>query len=177
VQLELSDFNTTEIEECFDPIFIDPGRTHAYTSIQGDNDFRRLSTKEYYDMSGAKKRNSDMQQKKRQEEIDQLESNIPSPKTVNLNNYNNHLNYIHQHYSTLFNFYNIHSAKPRMKNYISKQKALDEAVNILINGGRKYNKNNRNKNKRNKKNTNMNRRERNRKNGGHDEPTYNKKSG
>ena len=54
-----------------------------------------------------------------------------------------------------------------MKNYISKQKALDEAVNILINGGRKYNHK-----KRNKNNTNMNRRERNRKNGGHDEPTY-----
>ncbi|KAG2233119.1 hypothetical protein INT48_005863 [Thamnidium elegans] len=44
--------------------------------------------------------------------------------------------------NALFNFYGYNTAKGRWQNFLSKQKAKESAVNILLNGGLKYNKKN-----------------------------------
>ncbi|KAI9251259.1 hypothetical protein EDC94DRAFT_288732 [Helicostylum pulchrum] len=85
----------------------------------------------------AARKNKNQQASKKEQGIDALESNIPTAKTSNVEYYNYHLHYMHENYARFFRFYNMNSAKIRMKNFISKQKALDESVNILINGGKK----------------------------------------
>ncbi|CEI94673.1 hypothetical protein RMCBS344292_08878 [Rhizopus microsporus] len=40
----------------------------------------------------------------------------------------------------LLNFYNSETAKLKWLNYIGSQKVIQESINILLNGGKKYNK-------------------------------------
>jgi hypothetical protein len=51
-----------------------------------------------------------------------------------------YLIYIMQHMDILLNFYNFETAKLKWLNYIGSQKAIQESVNILLNGDKKYNK-------------------------------------
>lgn len=47
----------------------------------------------------------------------------------------------------LFQFHGFNTAQGKWLNYLGKQKAKDAAVNILLNGGKKYNKERRGKTK------------------------------
>ncbi|KAL7318631.1 hypothetical protein PS15m_001849 [Mucor circinelloides] len=62
-----------------------------------------------------------------------------------------------QHMNTLFDFYGFDTSEVKWLNYLSSQQVIEESVNILINGGKKYNKS-----KRKKTRTNRKRRRRNR---------------
>ncbi|GAA5816969.1 hypothetical protein MFLAVUS_010504 [Mucor flavus] len=119
VNLEVDDFNFNKIEESFEPVFIDPGRNLVITSAQRTNDIHTLPTKEFYDMANTP------------------ESNIPIAKASHdVESYHYHRHYMHKNYACFFRFYDMSSTKIRMKNFVSKQKALDESVNILTNGGK-----------------------------------------
>jgi hypothetical protein len=57
-----------------------------------------------------------------------------------------HVHYlVEEHLNRLTGFYNQDTAKDRWLNYLTKQKAIEETTNILINGGLKYNKERRRK--------------------------------
>ncbi|KAI7907125.1 uncharacterized protein BX663DRAFT_573207 [Cokeromyces recurvatus] len=56
-----------------------------------------------------------------------------------------------QHMNTLLTFYGFETSKIKWLNYLSSQKAIQESVNILINGVKKYNKSRRKKTKENRK--------------------------
>jgi hypothetical protein len=61
----------------------------------------------------------------------------------------NYIKYLLTHVDTLFEFYNHRSANFRFHDYQGHQRANDELANMLIDGGKKYNKAWRNKTKRN----------------------------
>ena len=61
---------------------------------------------------------------------------MPLPKTASIQRYTLYLTNILQHMDALLNFYNVETAKLKWLNYIGPQ----ESVNILLNGGKKYNK-------------------------------------
>ncbi|KAG2197041.1 hypothetical protein INT47_009757 [Mucor saturninus] len=80
IALELDDFNTEEVNTYFRPCTVDPGRKDVFVSYHGDNDMRRLSSKEYYNMGGLTQRHKQEQELKKSLGIDQIETNIPSSK-------------------------------------------------------------------------------------------------
>ncbi|KAI9253090.1 hypothetical protein EDC94DRAFT_620197 [Helicostylum pulchrum] len=53
VKLELQGFTQDEIDLYFRPCTINPGRNHVFTSFRGDNEIRRMSTKEFYSYGGT----------------------------------------------------------------------------------------------------------------------------
>lgn len=150
-QLVLEDFNRQEIDRHFTPTYVDPGRTTAITSIRDDGQVRSLNNKEYYSMSSRTKMLKKSQRKKERCGLNILESNIPSPKTSNYQNYENYTVYLLKHLHTFFEFYNQDTAEDRWRLFCARQSAIDEAVNILINGGKKYNPEKRKGHKRRKR--------------------------
>ncbi|CEG81642.1 hypothetical protein RMATCC62417_15815 [Rhizopus microsporus] len=69
-----------------------------------------------------------------------VETSIPTPKTSNINQYIGHLQYTMLHLSRFFGFYNFRTAQIDWNNYRGRQCVLEEACNILLNGGKKYNR-------------------------------------
>ncbi|KAI7892583.1 uncharacterized protein EV154DRAFT_418291, partial [Mucor mucedo] len=151
IALELDDFNTEEVNTYFRPCTVDPGRKDVFVSYHGDNDVRRLSSKEYYNMGGVTQRHKEEQELKKSLGIDQIETNIPSPKTTSHDTYILYITYILQHIDTLFNFYGFRTTNSRWCNYIASQKSIEDAVNILLNGSTKYNKKRRKTKKKSKR--------------------------
>lgn len=62
---------------------------------------------------------------------------MPSPKTASIQRYMSYINYMLQNMDILLNFYNFEAAKLKWLNYVGSQKAIQESVNILLNGGKK----------------------------------------
>lgn len=83
VHLELQDFAINEIQDLFRACSIDPGRTDTYTTEYNYGESRKLETHEYYSMTGSVARAI----RKRQQVIQRIESEIPSPKTANIQEY------------------------------------------------------------------------------------------
>ncbi|KAG2191036.1 hypothetical protein INT47_006012 [Mucor saturninus] len=149
--LELQDFNSEEIDRYFRPCTVDPNRKDAFVSFHGNTDIRRLSSAEYYNMNGSANRLKLEQDRKKEQGVQTIETNIPSVKSAVADKYITHVKYMMQHQDTLFNFYNFQTARVKWCNYIGKQRALQDAVNILINGSKKYNKGRRKKTRKNKR--------------------------
>lgn len=76
---------------------------------------------------------------------------IVYPKTSIIDCYTEHLQYIMLHLPRLFAFYNFRTAQARWYNYRGRQYALEEACNVLLHGGKKYNRRKRRKTKSNRK--------------------------
>ncbi|KAI7893251.1 uncharacterized protein EV154DRAFT_502204 [Mucor mucedo] len=91
-------------------------------------------------MNGSTKRLKLEQDRKKEQGVQTIETNIPSVKSEITDKYITHVKYMMQHQDTLFNFYNLQTARVKWCNYIGKQHALQDAVNILINGSKKCNK-------------------------------------
>ncbi|KAI7889213.1 uncharacterized protein EV154DRAFT_592502 [Mucor mucedo] len=143
--------NTEEIDRYFRPCTVDPNRKDAFVSFHGNTDVRRLSSAEYYNMNGSANRLKLEQDRKKEQGVQTIETNIPSVKSAVTDKYITHVKYMMQHKDTLFSFYNFQTARVKWCNYIGKQRALQDAVNILINGSKKYNKGRRKKTRKNKR--------------------------
>ncbi|KAG2209788.1 hypothetical protein INT47_001936 [Mucor saturninus] len=150
VTLTLNNFNSEEVQQYFRPCTVDPNRKDVFTSYHGENDVRRLSSSEYYNMNGVINRQKQELERKKSNKIEHIETRIPSPKTTGADNYKRHITYMFQHFEALITFYDFQTARIRWSNYIGNQKATDHAINILINGSTKYNKNRRKNTRRNK---------------------------
>jgi len=143
VELELSDFTPAEVNELFQPCAVDPGRTNAYTVAYGygteSHMVLRYTTKEYYRslQTTAEQR---FQGKKEETGVAELEKSMPTPKTSDKAKYLEYVTYVLAHVPELYQFYGIQDGKLKYFKYKSKQKAISEAVNILVNGGKKYRK-------------------------------------
>jgi hypothetical protein len=164
VELSLGDFNSTEIEQSFQPVAVDPGRnqvfTAAYGTSNGRHEMRRFSRKEYYTMIGSTRRNAELQKEKRETGLERIETNMPTPKTTSIQQYNLYTGYLLLHLETILSFNNYHRGKMRFQNYQGRQRAREEMVNIFVDGGKKYNpekRKNTRKNRRRRKKNNKNR--------------------
>ncbi|KAI8880210.1 hypothetical protein K501DRAFT_302399 [Backusella circina FSU 941] len=151
VSLELEDFSAEEVDKHFRPCTVDPGRKDVFVSYHRSNDLRRLSTKEYYNMGGTIRRQRKEQELKRSLGIEEIESNIPTPKTTSCEQYISYIKYMFQHMNVLFDFYSFRTAAIKWRNYVGSQKRIQDAVNILLNGSKKYNKDRRKQKNRKRK--------------------------
>ncbi|KAI9486670.1 MAG: hypothetical protein EXX96DRAFT_550015 [Benjaminiella poitrasii] len=164
--LTLDDFNFEEVKNTYRPAFLDPGRKIVFcVSVGLDNknhQIRQCTTKEYYHMTGSTRYLKRIQKMKANRSIDTLESLISSPKTTKVDQYSNYITYRLLHIDIFFYlFYDFDTAKDRYHLYQGRQRAVDNMVNIIINGSSKYNKSKRknlqkNRKKKKKKNKNNN---------------------
>ncbi|KAL7326540.1 hypothetical protein PS15p_208868 [Mucor circinelloides] len=155
--LELGDFSSEEVNKHFRPCTVDPGRRDPFVSYHGGTDIRRLSSIEYYNMGGSVTRMKKQQKYKQELGIEKIETDIPSPKTASVEQFVPYVAYMLQHMNTLFDFYGFDTSKVKWLNYLSSQQVIEESVNILINGGKKYNKGKRKKTRANRKRRRRNR--------------------
>lgn len=155
VKLNISDFNSEEVDSFFSPITVDPGRRDVFVSYHDNNDIRSLSSKEYYNASGCVNRMRKEDERKITEGIKEIETGIPSSKTRSVDEHVLHVRYMLRNLPRLFEFYSFRIAYINQKNWKGKQQALDECTNILIHVSKKYNKA-----KRSKKKTRLNRKRR-----------------
>jgi hypothetical protein len=155
VQLGFEDFTDTEIETYFEVAAIDPGRTQAFTAAyccgQESHQIRRCSTSEYYAMTGSQRRNQKVQSEKRATDIASIENQWPTGKTSNLNRFPLYISHLLENFESLARFYNSTRGKMAFENYQGVQRAREEMTNVLINGGKKYNKTKRKKIRKNRK--------------------------
>jgi hypothetical protein len=146
----LEDFNLAEINNFFQPCSIDPGRKALFTATVGHNsdshEIRSCTSKERQCYTGSMRRQAFVNNLKSKRGIKEIETQIPSPKTLNIDELTKYVNYILTHLDTLFTFYNEKSAPFRFYDYQGRQRANDELANMLIDGGKKYNKKRRKKN-------------------------------
>lgn len=117
----------------FLPVTVDPGRRKVFTAAISHSEhvqeFRSCSSKERQSFAGTDRRRQKVEKLKEAAGIKRIESQIP----------------------TLFRFYNHQSAPFRFYNYQGNQRSTAEMGNILLNGGKKYNKSRRKKTNRNKR--------------------------
>lgn len=155
VSLELEDFRDEEVRRYFQPCAVDPGRKQVFTSIihheEGQQEVRRCSSKERTCYTGSKRRANHIDKLKARNGIKSIETDFPSPKTVNNEKWNTYVAYALKYAPELFSFYNERSAAFRFHDYQGRQRANAEMANILLNGGKKYNKTKRKKTKKNRR--------------------------
>ncbi|KAI9254105.1 hypothetical protein EDC94DRAFT_243142 [Helicostylum pulchrum] len=155
--LALEDFSRTEVEENFLPCTIDPGHKNIYTAAIGHNSkehqVRRCSDLERRCYTGSRRRQAYVDKLKIAKNIKDIETNIPTAKTVNLETYKVHITYLLEHLPRLLQFYSQESAPFSFYDYQGRQRANAEVANTILNGGKKYNPTKR-------KNTRKNRAER-----------------
>jgi hypothetical protein len=155
VDLDLTDFTQEEVNELFEPCAVDPGRTNAMTIAYGcgqdSHMLRNFTTKEYYNAVNSPASKKRLQQEKDTAGITPIETSLPTAKTVNITSYISHVEYLLQHLTDLYQFYGPSNGKEKYFRYKNTQKARSEAVSILVNGGKKYNRGKRKRKKRNRK--------------------------
>lgn len=153
--LQLDDFTTGAVKEYFHVCAVDPGISQLFTASYGQgtkpHEVRRCSTKEYYTYTGSPARQQHLVDRKKSAGIEQVESAFPTAKTSNLLAYESHVRYYFQHMILLFGFYGPTTAEDRFRQFQGRQRAGEEIVNILVHGGKKYNKTKRKKTKINRK--------------------------
>ncbi|KAL1931690.1 hypothetical protein VTP01DRAFT_9833 [Rhizomucor pusillus] len=140
--LQLSDFKE-EIENYFMPCALDPGRRDIFQAAYGaqntEHEIRRTSTREYYQWAGSPKRIENLKKTRKRNGIEEIESKFPSAKNADITRYSEYVRYLFLHLETLFTFYCFHNdAERRFRAYQGKQRAQEELVNVIVNGGKKY---------------------------------------
>jgi hypothetical protein len=147
--LRVDDWDTSEIREFFRPCAVDPGVGTLITAAYGfgtlEHEVRTFTNKEYYSVSGSKQRNIRRNREKVATGISVIESKMPSARTVNETTYSEYVVYFFENWVSLRHFYAFRCAKDSFSNHQGRQQATDEVANILINGGKKYDKKRRKK--------------------------------
>jgi hypothetical protein len=147
--LRVDDWDTSEIREFFRPCAVDPGVGTLITAAYGfgtlEHEVRTFTNKEYYSVSGSKQRNIRRNREKVATGISVIESKMPSARTVNETTYSEYVVYFFENWVSLRYFYAFRCAKDSFSNHQGRQRATDEVANILINGGKKYDKKRRKK--------------------------------
>ncbi|KAI9274028.1 hypothetical protein EDC94DRAFT_117097 [Helicostylum pulchrum] len=138
--LALEDFSRTEAEENFLSCTIDPGRKNIYTAAIGHNSKEhqvcRCSDLERRCYTGSRRRQAYVDKLKIAKNIKDIETNIPTAKTVNLETYKVHITYLLKHLPRLLQFYSQESAPFSFYGYQGRQRANAEAANTILNGGK-----------------------------------------
>ncbi|KAI7861231.1 hypothetical protein BDF14DRAFT_1872744, partial [Spinellus fusiger] len=97
-------------------------------------------------MTGSVRIAKQTTQRMNQEGLTDVFLNIPTSKTTSMTSYLCHVSYIFLHLQQILAFNNNNNtAETRFHLYQGVQRAHEEMVNILVNGGRKYNKHKRKK--------------------------------
>lgn len=88
IQLSFEDFTDQEIHNNFQLVGVDPGRLQVFTGAYGtgeeEHEIRRVSSREYYAMTGSKRRNQLLQKENIDRGIGRIEQNYPNSKNRQL---------------------------------------------------------------------------------------------
>jgi hypothetical protein len=142
--LELDDFTADEINTYLRPCALDPGINNAFTASYGygeeEHMLLSLTTKEYYNKLKNPIEEARLKRRKDASGITRIESNMPSAKTSNIETYRVYVQYLFDNLNRLFAFYGPEQGKSKWFRHKRKQSVLMDCVNILVDGGAKYNK-------------------------------------
>ncbi|CEG75980.1 hypothetical protein RMATCC62417_10941 [Rhizopus microsporus] len=134
-----------------------PGRGPVFTASCGKgndrHDVRRVSTKEYYKLTGSIRHTKREVERMERDGIALIYQNLPSTKTASTTQYLSYTSYTVRNLDRLLDFNSKKTAAGRFHLYQGVQRARAEMANVLIDGGKKYNRNKR-------RNTRKNRRKR-----------------
>lgn len=123
---------------------IDPNRGQVFAASYGygeeSHQVRSCSTREYYTYTGSIRHQRKEQQRMEDSGMDDILLNIPTAKTAFISRYLQFVVYILLNITAILNFNNTSTAARRFHLYQGVQRAREEMVNILVNGGKKYNK-------------------------------------
>ncbi|KAI9247611.1 hypothetical protein EDC94DRAFT_528825 [Helicostylum pulchrum] len=141
--LDLNDFTPRELNENFCLWGADPGQTNIFTASDGHGDdshqVRKYSTAEYYTRAGFKKSNKTiLNLKNGDEQLSEAERNIATFKTANMEVFLLYIHSVLNNIDVLVRFYDDRFTSLRFLNYIGRQRADAEMVNIFVTGGKKY---------------------------------------
>ncbi|KAI7905470.1 uncharacterized protein BX663DRAFT_499815 [Cokeromyces recurvatus] len=118
-------------------LFSKPSLHWRFINIDSRNlDIRCLSSAEYYDMNGNVYRQKMEKESKRRSNVETVEKQIPSSKTMSIDHYKMYMTHMLQHMEVLFDFYSFETARINWLNYVGSQRAVENTVNILINGSK-----------------------------------------
>jgi hypothetical protein len=125
------------------PSTIDLGRKHIITASIGhksnNHQVRRCSDLERRYYTGSRRRQNYVKKLKIAKNIKDIETHIPTAKTVKLETYKRYITYLLEHLSHLSQFYSQKSAPFAFYNCQGCQRANAEVANIILNSGKKYN--------------------------------------
>ncbi|GAA5806839.1 hypothetical protein MFLAVUS_000187 [Mucor flavus] len=142
--LELEYFRDEEVQRYFQPCVVDPGCKQVFTSIihheEGKQEVRRCSSKERSCYTGSLRRADHVEKLKASNGIKIIETNFPSPRTVNNGKRDTYVSYALKYAPELFTFYNERSSALRFHNYQGRQRSNAEMANILLNGDKEAKK-------------------------------------
>lgn len=144
--LEFEDFTPCELENTFRLWGLDPGQKSVFTAVDGhtndQHEIRKFSTAEFYTFAGYKRTSRRIEELKNSPEhpqIRQAESNLTTSKTARPDIFHTFLQSFYENARVLLNFYSLDIFRElRFHNYVDKQKAEAELVNIFVDGGKKY---------------------------------------
>lgn len=163
--LPQQDVNVTDLAKALTPTdlatanicAIDPNRGQVFSASYGFGDrahqIRQLSTKEYYTITGSMRHTRKEVRRRSEEQMEDILLGIPTAKTSRVSTYFTYVTYVLLHLKRILAFNGFSTAQTRFYLYQGVQRARDEMVNVLLNGGKKYNK-------RKRKNTKSNRKKR-----------------
>ncbi|CEG74920.1 hypothetical protein RMATCC62417_10048 [Rhizopus microsporus] len=127
-----------------------PNRGQVFAASYGEGEsfhqVRRCSTKEYYTYTGSKRH--EKRERMSNEDMGNTLLSIPTAKTASISKYLLYVTYILLHFDKILAFNRFSTAKSRFHLYQGVQRAREEMVNILVNGGRKYSKSKKRRKKR-----------------------------
>lgn len=151
IQLDAEDFNEDELNNQFELWGVDPGEKDIFSAANGmgptRHEQRSFSKKEYYNFAGTMLSRQKMLQYKQEKfhavgrgetSIVELEALLPTRKTSSLTRLQEYITTCCMILPVLCKRYDARYTALRFLDYQGKQRAQDELVNILINGGKKY---------------------------------------
>ncbi|GAA5799348.1 hypothetical protein HPULCUR_004762 [Helicostylum pulchrum] len=135
--LDLNDFTPRELNENFCLWGADPGQTNIFTASDGhgndSHQVQKYSTAEYYTRAGFKKSNKTiLNLKNGDEQLSEAERNIATFKTANMEVFLLYIHSVLNNIDVLVRFYDDRFTSLRFLNYIGRQRADAEMVNIFV---------------------------------------------
>ncbi|GAA5816099.1 hypothetical protein MFLAVUS_009621 [Mucor flavus] len=126
-KLKKEDFNKSEVEEYFLPCTIDPGNKQIFTASIGhssnEHHIRRCSDIERRCYTGVRRKQAYVEKLKILHNVKELETNIPTSKTIRIEKLDVHINYMPLNLPRLLKFYGFDSAPFRFFDYQGRQKS------------------------------------------------------
>ncbi|KAI8064668.1 hypothetical protein BC940DRAFT_242052, partial [Gongronella butleri] len=146
--LTLDDIDPQDLQQCH-VWGVDPGVSEIFVAVDGEaHQMRRFSAQEYNHLSGITRTNQHLRQWKENSADEQgvtittLESELPTARTTRPEKMALHVQGVLRVLPRLLAYYGLRHQELRFLNYRGKQLAVNEMVNILAHGGKKYNPHN-----------------------------------
>ncbi|KAG0165228.1 hypothetical protein DFQ29_001721, partial [Apophysomyces sp. BC1021] len=129
-ELDLDDSSFNEVQTHFEPWSLDPGLSQVFAGVNGSgqtpHQVRRISSKEYYAMTGSTRRAKKLQKEKDRSGITPVETDLETCKTASSQQRNQYVACFLRHFPKLSAFYGPRMGESRFQNYQGMQRTQEE---------------------------------------------------